>query len=327
MWAWPAVVGVLALEPVTLERTLTVAEGPCLESRSLAESTASWLGRAEVDDSIAVDVHTVSDERVAFRLSSRGRVTVERELAPPPGACEARTAAVGLLIALAIDERVSEAVGIVPPPIDDLEPARAVPAEDSEAAPRLEARPQPERPPPRRSPVGLFVQASGSYEVLPGAGIGGRIGVSTRVRPRLDVDAGVLVVGGLPFSLGEGETQPTLAAGFASLCPVLGSGRVDARLCLAPIAGVVVASGDGYPQDERVVLPWFGARTSADLRVPVSTRVAVSFDAGVIAPIVGARFDVRNEGGIVQERRAPAAAGFEGGLGVIVQLRKPQGSG
>ena len=87
MWAWPAFVGVLALEPVTLERALNVSQGPCLESSTLAESTASWLGRGEVDESIAIDVHVVSDERVAFQLSSSGRVTVERELAPPPAAC------------------------------------------------------------------------------------------------------------------------------------------------------------------------------------------------------------------------------------------------
>ena len=327
MSAWSAVLGLLLLEPRPLERMLTVAEGPCLDRASLAESTASWLGRPEVDDAIAVQVNTVSEERVAFRVWSRGVVTVERELVPTPSACEARTAAVGLLIALAIDERVSQTLGLAPPPVEALTPEAAEPALDDEDAPRLLARRAPPGPPARRAPVGVFLQASGSYEVVPGPGFGGRLGVSVRVRPRLDVDAGLLGIAGLQFPLGEGETQPTLSAGFASLCPVLASGRVDARLCLAPVLGVVVARGRGFGQDARAVLPWLGARTSADLRIPIVGRLSLTFEGGVIAPLVGTQFDVRNEGGILQERRAPAAAGFEGGLGVLVQIREAHTGG
>lgn len=328
MLAFSAALGLLALEPVPLERSMTVASGPCLEAAALAGTTASWLGRDTVDASVRVDVYVVADDRVAFRLRTSGVVTAERELSPLPADCSDRTAAVGLLVALAIDERISEAVGIAPPPVAAVTPpTQSVPAEDAESAPRLEARVRPEPAGPAQTPVALGVYGIGSYEVLPGAGIGGRVAVSMRVRPRLDVGVDLLAIGGLPFALGEGETQPTLGAVSASVCPVLARGRVDVRLCIAPLLGLIVAGGQGYPKNETIVLPWLGARTSADLRVAVAERVGLSFDVGVVAPLVGARFDVRNDGGIVQARRAPAGAGLSGGVGVLVQLRGAQGSG
>lgn len=328
MWAWPAALGLLSLEPIPLEQSVSVAPGPCLEAVALAESTASWLGRDTVDGAVRVDVHAVGEDRIAFRLHTGDIVTAERELSPLPTDCADRTAAVGLLIALAIDERVSTAVGLSSPPVASvMPPGRAVAAEDGEAAPKLDARERPE--PERRTPlpVAVGVYGVGSYEVLPGAGVGGGVGVSIRVRPRLDVGVDLLAIGGLPFALGEGETQPTLGAVAPSLCPVLARGRLGVRLCLAPVLGLIVARGSGYPRNETIALPWLGARTSADLRIAVTRRVALSLDAGVVAPLVGARFDVRNEGGIVQERRTPAGAGLSGGLGVVVQLRDAQGSG
>ncbi len=306
---------------------MTVATGPCIEAADLAETTASWLGRDTVDASVRVEVYAVTPDRVAFRLRTDDGVTAQRELSPVPGDCADRTAAVGLLIALAIDERVSEAVGISPPPIAAVTPARPTPGQDAEPAPRLEARTRPEPRRPAQTPVAFGIHGVGSYEVLPGAGVGGRASVSMRVRPRLDVAVDVLALGGLPFALGEGETQPTLGAASASVCPLLVRGRLELRLCIAPVLGLVVARGQGYPKNETIVLPWLGARTSADLTVAVSKRVGLAFDVGVVAPLVGARFDVRNEGGIVQERRDPAGAGLSGGLGVVVQLRGAQGSG
>ena len=327
MGPWLLALGLSVLEPIPVTDALRVAPGSCLQVQTLAESTASWLGRDTVDARTSVDVFAVSEARVAFRVWNDGAVAAERELPSPPADCAARTAAVGLLIALAIDEHVSEALGLPLPSPEALAPATASsPGHDPESAPRLEARRRP-RVAQTQTPVGLVVAGIGSYEVVPGAGFGGRLGVSIRLRPHLDLDADVLGLGGLPFSLGDGETQPSLVAAAVGLCPGIARGRVGARLCLSPWVGVVVASGRGYPQDERVVLPWLGARTSADLRVALSPRVALTFDVGVVAPLVGARFDVRNEGGILQERRAPAAAGGSGGVGVVVQLRDPHGSG
>jgi hypothetical protein len=323
--AWLA----LWAEPVTpepegkplSELVAVPAEDPCL-SPGLVEPIAAWLGRNHGPADLFVEV-TASAEAVGFVLRRAGEVRVERTLSPAPLECADRRAALGLAIAMALDAAVLESL-MPPAPATPLEPAPAV---DEAPGVVLAPRAPPEPAPiPAAAPLrlALALEAGAAFGVLPRVALGGTAALELGVTSWLDLRVAGGAAAGLPATLAGGEVTSWLGAGALAVCPGRALGeRVRLRLCAGVDAGTVRARGHGFAEERRAVLPWVAVRTGADLDVRLGTRVALRAGASLLTPVVRGQLDVRDQADAIVATRAPASAGAQAGLGVVVRLAGP----
>lgn len=310
-----------------LAEAITTVDDGCLEHPRVVESTEGWLGAPEVDARVRATVTADAPGSLRVRLYIDDSLSVDRLLDPSPSKCADRHAAVGLLIAMAIDQQLEAGqmpipeAKLEPPPPTPTAPQAARTGTDDERAPRLEARRDNRAGRPRATEVSLYAGPMVGFELLPGVAFGGRLGISVEALSWLEVDIGALGLAGLPFELGVGEVAPALVGAEVALCPSRRWSRWQARLCLGPAAAAVIGRGRGFDEERTSTLPWVAVTAAPDVRLRLSRRVALGLRAGVSAPILSAQFDVRNDGGIVIDRRAPASAGGFAGIDVAIALR------
>lgn len=325
-WGSLAALGSLG-SPRPLSEAVSTIDDGCLEHARVVESTRGWLGSDAVDPKVRATVTADSPNALRVQLYIEGSLSVDRVLDPAPSNCSDRHAAVGLLIAMAIDQQLDAgplpAPEPRPPPPDQApappEPTRTV--SDDERAPKLEARSKPSSSPAKPRGIALFVGPMVGFEVLPGVAFGGRLGLSLQAASWLEVDAGALGLAGLSFELGVGEVRPSLVGAEAGLCPTRRWSRWQVRLCVGPAAAAVIAQGRGFDEERRSLLPWVALNAAPDVRVGLTPRIALGLRAGVSAPLLSAGFDVRNDGGIVIDRRTPSSAGGFAGIDLAIALR------
>lgn len=299
-----------------LAEAMQVSEGPCIEHARLAQLTASWLGYEAIDRRLEIAVELHGDDSVAFELRNDGEVKVEREMPAPPD-CADRHAALALAIAMAIDASVLAAAAPQTPPTPM--PPTTEQVERDADAPELVARERAVAATPRTR-IDVFAGAFAGFELVPGVSFGGRLGVGIGAAPWLDVEVEALAAGGLPFAIGPGEVQPTLAGGAVSVCPARRWSRFQLRLCVAAAGAAVVARGRGFDESRTITLPWVGGRATGDARFRIGEIVWLGIVAGFVAPIVRTEFNTRNEGGLQRDEREVAAAGGIAGIDLAIAI-------
>jgi hypothetical protein len=186
--------------------------------------------------------------------------------------------------------------------------------------PDLDKRQRVEAPPPPKTRVDLFAGTFAAFELLPGVAFGARAGVTVGPVPWLDLDVEALAAGGLPFAIGAGEVQPTLAGGAFSGCPTRRWKRFALRGCIGIAAAAVIARGRDFDVPKTSTLPWVAGKAAIEARFALHRLVWLGIGAGFVAPLLRTNFDVVNEGTIVVERRQVAAAGGLVGLDLAVTL-------
>ena len=303
---------------VSLAEALTVSEGPCIEKQRLADATAGWLKVTEIDDRLRVDVQLHDNATATVVVRNDGEITVQRDL-DLPDHCADQHSALGFVIAISIDASVFEEFApevAQPEPGPEPEPEPPV-ATDK---PELKKRDRVEAPPRPKTRVDLFAGGFAGFELLPGVAFGGRAGVTVGPVPWLDIDIEALAAGGLPFSIGDGEVQPTLAGGAVSGCPARRWTRFALRGCIGIAGAAVIAQGRDFDESRTSTLPWVAGRAMVDARFALHRLVWLGIGAGFVAPIVRTNFDLVNEGGIVTERRQVAAAAGLVGFDLAVTI-------
>lgn len=307
-------------------RSLTeVVEVPsddvCLGA-GLDEPIAAWLGRERVEGDLRVRVHA-SEGAVGFVLLRAGEVRVERELSPAPSECADRRAALGLAIAMALDAAVLEA--LAPPAEPEPEPVPVPSPVPAELPPSPEVEPEPPVDRTRALRLAGTLEATTVLGALPRLGSGGELGLELGWWSWLDLRMAGGGAAGLRASLGDGEVDSALGWGSLSLCPARGLARVRVRLCAGVGAGAMWARGRGFDRSQSVTLPWVAVRTGADLDVRVASRVALRVGGTLLTPVVRGQVSVRDSADQLVDRREPAPAGAQLGVGVVVRLAGPGG--
>ena len=301
---------------VSLVEALTVSEGPCIDKQRLADATAGWLKVSEIDERLRVDVQLHGGAAATVVVRNDGEITVQRDLDLPEH-CADRHAALGFAIAISIDASVFDEFAPAPP-LPQPQPESSPPVAADK--PELKKRERVEAPPRPKTRVDLFAGGFAGFELLPGIAFGGRAGVTVGPVPWLDIDIEGLAAGGLPFSIGDGEVQPTVAGGAVSGCPARRWNRFALRGCIGIAAAAVVARGRDFDDPRTSTLPWVAGRAMVDVRFAVHRLVWLGIGAGFVAPVVRTNFDLVNEGGIVVERRQVAAAGGIVGFDLAITL-------
>jgi hypothetical protein len=252
----------------------------CLDQARLTGSVQAWLARDHV--SADVRVHLVGDEHdpnaATFRIVCAGK-TRERRFGALPTDCQDATAVVGLAIALAIDATVMK--DIVGPDANASSPARRT----------------------------LAAQAVGAFEVLPGASLGGAVGVEYGLASWLSVRLDLL---GL-FSWGnhiDGASGVFDVAVGAAAPQICAGGEVSAgvrfEMCSGVPIGVVRAQGRDFAVSRGASGLWLEA--SAGVRLLFRAGIPWALDLGGLFPIRAPAFRAEDSSG--QERfRNPSAAG------------------
>jgi hypothetical protein len=290
----------------------------CIDPKRLADQVAAWLGDDEVDVRIEVDVRGDDEHTLAlsFTLRRDGEVIAERRFDPAPERCNDLHAVVGLAIALAIDATLLESVGKPPPPVAD------EPATDTEkplAPPPLRsAAPPRKRPRPWR--LHLDASARVAIGAPPGVSGGGELGLEATWRELLDLRVAALGLTAGRQQLGDGSARLSAVAARLDGCAGPRLGRVRPRGCLGALAGPAFGVGQGFESDSSAVVAWAAATFGADLRVFLSPRVALSFEADGILTIVRPTFEaVGAEDGTRSVRRFSRFAGMFG-LGLAIRV-------
>lgn len=316
--------------PRPLREAVTVHEGACLARESLIASVEGWLGRAEVDAALAIEVEELADGRPRFVVSRAGRPAAERTFRAGVVPCADLRAAVALAIALAIDAAVLEGV-LEPPPVRAEEvpptpPARAPRARGPRRPVRAagaRSRPSP-RPPPdrvrRRKPLAVAdLQGVALLGVLPGASWGARVGALVPAGG-LELRAGALLGAGAEPSLGRGRVRVGLAAGEIGGCLVSRAAGRSLRGCAGAAAGEWMASGRGFDVSRSTELPWAAATAGLGAELPVGLGLALSGSVSGVVPVARPVLVVQDPSGSIRWRRPADPAGLVLGLGLSLDL-------
>jgi hypothetical protein len=269
---------------IPLERSVQVTPGrTCLEEERLEEHVRAWLHRTRVDAGVRVVVQgdAVRPDAAAFRILRDGVWRVRRFDALPAG-CEEAHAAMGLAIALAIDQTVLEQIASLAPP--------------------------------RGRKTLLAAQLGFGYEVLPSVSLGGRLGAEHAFLDWLDAGAELGAhysrrnsVSGTP-----GTFDATLFS--LSLRACMGhsiSAGLKLALCTGASGGLVHAVGARYTTSASSSGEWGGAFTG--LRIDVTAGIHWILDAELVVPLWSPSFRVTQAGG--DAVREPKLAGLLLNLG------------
>lgn len=280
----PAVARTSRADTIPLEQSIQVTPGrTCLEEEQLDAHVRAWLHDTRVDAGLRVLVRgdALRPNAAEFRIIRNGTSRVRRFDELPAG-CEEAHAAMGLAIALAIDQAVLERIQALAPP------------------------------PPRETV--LAAQLGFGYEVLPSFSFGGRVGAEHAF---LDWLAAGVELGAQysPHNTIAG-TQGTFDAMLLSLSARACMGHalsqtVKLALCTGAAGGLVHAAGSRYTLSESSSGSWGGAITG--LRLEAFAGIRWVLDAELVVPLWSPSFRVARAGG--DAVREPNVAGLLINLG------------
>jgi hypothetical protein len=280
----PAVARTGRAATIPLERSIEVTPGrTCLEEERLESHVRAWLHGNRVDAGIHVLVQGDAErpDAAEFRIVRDGTARVRRFDALPTG-CEEAHAAMGLAIALAIDQGVLERIATLAPP-----------------------RPQ---------KTTLTAQLGFGYEVLPSVSFGGRLGAEHAFLDWLG--AGMELGAQYSPQNAIAGTRGTFDAALFSLSvrACLGhalSEGFELALCTGASGGLVHAVGTRYTLAESSSGPWGGVLTG--LRADVFAGIHWVLDAELAVALWSPSFRVSQTGG--DAVRAPKVVGLLINLG------------
>lgn len=291
-------------------------KGACLDPATLHLQIARWLERETVDARIAVDVvFGPGDRDVRFSVSRRHGPSAERVLEGLPEACDARLAAVGLSIALAIDAAILE-VQRLP---DDEELLEVKPR------PGLLDRLRPEVAPHHFS-LALSAAAGVSTGLVTATAPVATVSLHGLISPWVE-----LRIGGI-FASASGQRLPevmdveygaTVWAGRADLClhiPV--ASWLAALGCAGAQAGAFTteASGAGLQRSSRVVRPLWAIGLGMSARASLTSVLEIAASVDLSLPLADRVIEVQDANGEAADSRELLPAGMFVSLGPVVRF-------
>jgi hypothetical protein len=302
---------------------LRVEADACLDREALAAHVVAWIHRDRIDRRIEIAVRggPGSPEGVGLTVLRDGAVVGERrfEIAHVP--CEEGRAAIGLAIALAIDNTLLGSLGPSDPP--------APPNESPAPAPPSSPVPAPPPPaPPSPSPIGLGMSLDlvGVAVLLPTV-VGG-VAPAFELIPhrRFEIRlSGLLTFPESTFALGGGRVGAAIYAGRLDACAAFHLGaRIEAErlstirlhACAGVLAGAlhsgVVSGLDPSPSP---TAPWASAALRFDARVAITRRLGLALSVDALVPLVRPEIDATTVAGTVVDAHPLAPAGVAVGLG------------
>jgi hypothetical protein len=305
-----------------LAEVLHLAPSHCLSAARVADHTSAWLRRRNVDGRLSIDVTDVP-EGVRFVVRREGIVLGERTLAVKNVPCEEIQAALGLGIAAAIDATVLPSLGVAPPAPPPPAPPPPAPApappppqpETLAPPPPAPAPPPPPAPPPaEKMPIlTATVQGIVLVDVLPKVTLGVSPSVELTVVHGLDLRAAALATGSTSVAIGAGTASAELVGGLIDACAAtVLRDVVRLRGCGGVIAGVVSATGTGFPDPRSATAAWVAPTVRADGRWSLTRTFGLVLGVDGFFPGLKPQLQVLDKsGGVAASQTFPLA-----GLGV-----------
>lgn len=279
------------------------AEGvpACMSAQLLLDALAREFPAA---GAVAAELDVVgSTDAIMFELvGASGSATRRFEF--EASACEQRVRVVGLSMALALEALVTETPRVAPAPTLR---RTVTPTTTPVAAPS----PVPASTP--RARWGLGIGVLGAFGDAPAPQLGGslqpRVGGSRwAARARASMAASPAT------ELGGGELRVLSFAVLVDGCARWPAGTAAMLACAGVEVGLTHARGRGYAYPRRDVVPAFGPAAAFELVAPITGRLALTLTAGVVIPVLRARF----VGDTASTRAWPAAV--RAGLALVVAL-------
>jgi hypothetical protein len=304
---------------------LRVEPNECLDRDALARHVVGWIHRDRIDRRIEIAVSGApsSPTGVGLTLLRDGQVVGERRFTTLDVPCEDARAAIGLAIAVAIDNTLLQDLRADPPP-----PPPAPP-------PVAELPPPP--PPPAAAPpreaigagagpgLGMSLDFVGMLGPLPSLVAGLSPAFELTPHRMFEIRIAGLATSASTFAVGTGSVSAEIFAGRVDACAVfqLGPRAEGARLsairlrgCAGLLAGIVhtsVAAGlDPSPSPNS---PWVSTALRFDARVALAPRFGLQLAVDALAPLTRTDVDAALMDGTVVDRRPLAPVGIAVGFG------------
>lgn len=307
-----------------LSEAVSVEPGAtCLDPHMVTPKVITYLGKAEVDARIDVEVmgDARDDHRVAFLVRKDGEVAAERAFDfPSEATCDEIHAVVSVAVALAIDATLleQERPQTRPEPADVRPEPVPSPRDVVAAGGPVEPRPEPA---PIDWHVAVALEAGATVAAPPP--VGGVGALAIEVSWRGFVDLWVMGLGGSagPQDAGAGRAVFSIAAGGVGVCGGRRWPRIHPRGCVGALAGAALATGQGFEDDASARVPWVTVLLGADVRFAVASNIELGVGADALVHAVKPAFDFVDD---AQRRRLgrefPPAGGLFTGQ-IVFRLR------
>jgi hypothetical protein len=275
---------------------------PCLDVRIIAEQVTRWLHRDAIDARINVLLRPSPSGGESIEVIREGSVVAERTFDGGTASCAERQAALGLMIALALDATI----------VETLEP---------EAITAPPETPAPEVPVPSPTRVlSLDAAATVAFGSLPEPAGGGTLMIELSLGERLALRFGASALATGALTLERGRTSSTLVAARFAACTGASISRFRAEACGGVSGGTVLARGRGFTLDERAVVPWLACSVGGAGRVALGSRIALRLAVDLVVPIVRAELAVVDVEGTSVATRTPPPIAAELSFGVVLSF-------
>ncbi len=259
---------------------------------------------------------------VGLTLLRDGQVVGERRFTTLDVPCEDARAAIGLAIAVAIDNTLLQALRTEPPP--------PPPASPPSLSPPVAEPPVPAPAPPREAPVagvglGASLDVIGILGPLPSLAAGFSPAFELMPHRSFELRVAGLATTGSTFTLGTGSVSAAIFAGRIDGCAAFHRGpRAEgARLaairihaCAGLLGGIVhtsvVAGLDASPAPNS---PWVSAALRADARVALTSTFGLELALDALAPLTRTEVEATRSDGAVADTRPLAPVGVAVGFG------------
>jgi len=260
----------------------------CLDPASLVSQVAHFLGRDRIADRIHVAVRP-SVQADTFDLVRGDEVIGQRTLEAAGATCEQRRAALGLMIALAIDATL----------LDELQtPIQAEPV----------------------AIAALGIDVGGWLGLFPSAAGAAALRLEVTLTPWLGLEAAAMGALAPDTAFSVGTVSTSLAAGRLSLCPMIRLETLRIDGCVGAAAGALFASGHGFSHDLSVALPWVSVLIGASVRHALTRSIALRLGLDLSVSVLSPELSVTSTSG---EARAAIDLSPVGGgvwLGVVFAI-------
>ncbi len=334
---WPCVVACVtfasveaqAAEPSRrLDDAIVIEGGVCLERATLAKEVERRLGSNLLDARIRIEVREAASLRQASFVLYRDDVASgERELEHLDGDCSEITSAVGVSIAVAVQQLLLD-FPLLEPGDDTAESDARMQTETKPETPSLP--PQAKRKPAVRDPtesrvparcLGVEVQPGLLFGALPGPALATSVMGEIRLAPAWVGRVGIFGAASVSLPLATGVASGQIAAGRGDLCRQVPLGGLIARSCAGVMIGVIRVAGEGYATSFEQFLPWPSPILRLDSSYPVGHNVRVSVGLDGAAPLVRRRLETTNRAGELLVSKSLPPVAILAGIGVRYTFR------
>jgi hypothetical protein len=298
---------------------LRVEPNACLDREALARHIAGWIHTDRIDRriEIAVSGSPSAPGGVGLTLLRDGQVVGERRFTTLDVPCEEARAAIGLAIAVALDNTLLQDLRVEPPPPPPAPPPAPAPAP-----------PVPAAPPPAPGAhlgLGMSLDAVGMLGPLPSLVAGVSPAFELTPHGMFDLRLAGLATSASTFPVGTGSVSAAIFAGRVDACAAfqLGPHAEGARLaalrlhaCGGLLAGVIHTSvAAGLDPSPSPTSPWVSAALRFDARVALTPIFGLELAVDGLVPITRTEVEATLADGTVVDTHPLFPVGVAVGFG------------